>query len=125
MRIKIALQILLGIPPQEMEPLWQMALALLVKPDLQRYFDPQYYLRASNEMAYINAQGELRRIDRLVEFEDEVWVLDYKLSEPAQPARYRMQMQEYSSAMQAVYSGKRVRCAVLFADGTLSEVEQS
>lgn len=120
---KAVLQVLLGIPQQEMEPLWQMALGLLVKPDLQRYFDPQYYRRASNEMAYVNAQGELRRIDRLVEFDDEVWVLDYKISEQLQPVRYRAQMQEYRTAMQAVYSGKRVRCAVLFADGALTELE--
>ena len=31
-------------------------------------------------------------------------------------------MQEYRSAMQAVYAGKTVRCALLFADGALSEV---
>jgi len=26
----------------------------------------------------MSMRGELRRIDRLVEFDDEVWVLDYK-----------------------------------------------
>ena len=73
-------------------------------------------------MPYVNARGELRRIDRLVEFDDEVWVLDYKTGDQAQPARYRAQMQEYRAAMQTVYAGKKVRCAVLSADGTLIEV---
>ncbi len=123
-REREALQQRCGIPPAEMEALWQQALTVLATPALQRYFDPQYYRHASNEMAYANAQGELRRIDRLVEFEHEVWVLDYKVSEQAEPGRYRAQMAEYRAAMQAVYSGKRVRCGVLFADGTLSEVGQ-
>jgi len=64
----------------------------------------------------------LKRIDRLVEFDDEVWVLDYKLGDSEDAARYRSQMLEYRSAMQAVYAGKAVRCALLFADGMLSEV---
>ena len=64
----------------------------------------------------------MKHIDRLVEFEDEVWVLDYKLGDSEDAARYCAQMDEYRSAMQAVYSGKTVRCALVFADGMLSEV---
>jgi ATP-dependent helicase/nuclease subunit A len=89
---------------------------------LQRFFDPQHYLSANNEMPYVNASGELKRIDRLVEFDDEVWVLDYKLGDSEDVAQHRAQMQEYQAAMQAVYAGKTVRCALLFADGVLSEV---
>ncbi|MDH4285724.1 MAG: hypothetical protein OEV35_10445, partial [Gallionellaceae bacterium] len=84
---------------------------------------PQCYRRASNEMPYVNADGEMKRIDRLVEFDREVWVLDYKLGESGNAARYRAQMREYREAMQAVYAGKAVRCALLFAGGTLIEVE--
>jgi ATP-dependent helicase/nuclease subunit A len=51
-----------------------------------------------------------------------VWVLDYKLGSSEDPARHRAQMQEYKAAMQSVYAGKTVRCTLLFADGTLSEV---
>jgi ATP-dependent helicase/nuclease subunit A len=73
-------------------------------------------------MPYVNAQGELKRIDRLVEFDDEVWVLDYKLSEDADASHHQAQMREYRTAMQSVYAGKTVRSALLFADGVLSEV---
>ncbi len=61
-----------------MDSLWQQAQHLLALPQLQRFFDPQHYRNACNEMPYVNAYGELKRIDRLVEFDDEVWVLDYK-----------------------------------------------
>jgi ATP-dependent helicase/nuclease subunit A len=116
------LQTRCGIPADEMDTLWQQARALLAQARLQRFFDPQHYRSANNEMPYVNARGELKRIDRLVEFDDEVWVLDYKLGEAADAVRYRAQMSEYREAMQTVYAGKAVRCALVFADGMLSEV---
>ena len=119
---KSELQARCGIPLDQMETLWQQAQHLLALPNLQRYFDPQQYRTACNEMPYVNASGELKRIDRLVEFDDEVWVLDYKLGESEDAARYRAQMLEYRSAMQTVYAGKTVRCALVFANGVLSEV---
>jgi len=119
---KAALQAQCGIPPGEMDSLLRQAQALLAQPSLQRFFDPQHYLAASNEMSYVNAAGELKRIDRLVEFGGEVWVLDYKTGDSADSAPYRAQMLEYRTAMQSVYAGKKMRCALLFADGTSSEV---
>ncbi len=112
----------LAIPGEEIEPLWQQAQRLLAAPQLARFFDMQQYRSACNEMPYVNARGELKRIDRLVEFNDEVWVLDYKLGDSEGAARYRAQMQEYRTAMQAVYAGKTVRCALVFADGMLREI---
>ena len=116
------LQQRLGIPSAEMESLWQQAQHLLASPQLARFFDAQQYRSACNEMPYVNARGELKRIDRLVEFDGEVWVLDYKLGDSEDASRYRAQMQEYRSAMQTVYAGRTVRCALLFADGSLTEV---
>jgi len=120
---KCELQIRCGIPRDEMDALWQQAQHLLTLPHLQRFFDPQYHRNASNEMPYVNARGELKRIDRLVEFDEEVWVLDYKTGTRPDVAPYRAQMQEYRASMQAVYAGKTVRCALLFEDGILREVE--
>lgn len=117
-----ALQAQCAIPDAEMSALWQQAQALLAQPQLQRYFDAAQHRSAYNEIPYVNAQGELKRIDRLVEFEEEVWVLDYKMSVSHDTAPYRAQMAEYRSAMQSVYVSKTVRCALIFADGALSEM---
>ncbi len=116
------LQHRLAIPSQEMEELWQQAQHLLNSPNLTRFFDANKYLSACNEMPYINTKGELKRIDRLVEFDDEIWVLDYKLGEAEDVVRYQAQMREYRSAMQSVYADKTVRCALVFAGGELIEV---
>ena len=116
------LQHRLAIPTEEIESIWQQAQTLLSSPQLARFFDAKHYLAACNEMPYINAKGELKRIDRLVEFADEIWVLDYKLGDSEDATRYRAQMQEYREAMKSVYVGKTVRCALVFADGVLSPV---
>lgn len=112
-----------GISEAEFDSLLEQAQSLLQQPHLQRFFDPQHYRSACNEMPYVDAQGELKRIDRLVEFDGEVWVLDYKLGESGDAARHRAQMQGYRDAMRMVYAGKPVRCALVFADGTLQEME--
>ncbi|HEY8888413.1 MAG TPA: 3'-5' exonuclease, partial [Gallionella sp.] len=119
---KATIQMQCGIPAGEIDTFWRQAQALLAHAPLQRFFDPQHYLSANNEMPYVNEAGELKRIDRIVEFGDEVWVLDYKTGEIADPAPYRAQMAEYQIAMQSVYAGKKIRCALLFFDGVLSEV---
>jgi len=120
---KTELQQLLAIPAHAIDPLWQQAQQLVALPHLARFFDARQYRAACNEMAYINAAGELKRIDRLVEFDDEVWVLDYKLGDSEEAVRYKAQMEEYRGAMQAVYAGKKVRSALLFADGVLREAD--
>ncbi len=119
---KAALQLQFDISSADMESLWQQVQNLLALPALQRFFDPQHYRGACNEMSYVNARGELRRIDRLVEFDDEVWVLDYKTGAPSDFLSHSVQMEEYRVAMQAVYAGKIVRCALLYSDGTLCEI---
>ncbi|MDO8350732.1 MAG: UvrD-helicase domain-containing protein [Gallionella sp.] len=116
------LQRKLNIPSGRMDALWQHALDLLNTPALTRFFDARQHLAASNEVAYVNAQGQLRRIDRLVEFDDEVWVLDYKTGENVSSQDYSLQLDEYRVAMQAIYPHKAVRGALIFADGKLAEV---
>ncbi len=119
---RAVLQQYLAIPSAEMDTLWQQASQLLASPQLARFFDAQSYRSACNEMPYINAAGELKRIDRLVEFDDEVWVLDYKIGDGAEAERYRAQMDEYRNAMQTLFADKKVRSALLFSGGVLCEI---
>ena len=117
------LQQRLSIPMAEFVALWQSAQHIFNASHLARFFDAQQYRNAYNEMPYLNAKGELKRIDRLVEFDDEVWVLDYKLGGSEDAARYQVQMREYQAAMRTVFTGKTVRCALVFADGAMAEFE--
>ena len=113
------LQRKLNIPQGQMPQLLQRVRHILSSPELARFFDVRHCLAASNEISYVNAAGELRRIDRLVEFEHEVWVLDYKTGTESES--HAAQLREYRSAMQTIYPGKTIRCGLIFADGKFLE----
>jgi ATP-dependent helicase/nuclease subunit A len=65
-----------------------------------------------------------RRIDRLVEFDDALWVLDYKSSGEDTPHldAYRAQVTDYCAVVAAVFPGRRVHGALVFIGGSLLEV---
>ena len=106
-----------------------MARRILAVPEIAPAFDPACYRRAWNEFEFLAPDGESMRMDRLVEFEDRVWVLDYKTGglEAVDPGRravpYAAQMQAYVGAAAALIPGKPVRAALVFGDGSVHWLE--
>ena len=116
------LQQRLSIPSGEMEALSATGTVVARGCVAATLLDPQHYLGANDEMPYVNARGEIRRIDRLVEFGDKVWVLDYKLGESSNPAPYRAQLAEYRTAMQIGVCGREGALRAAVCGGELSEL---
>ncbi|MGH8676986.1 MAG: UvrD-helicase domain-containing protein, partial [Burkholderiales bacterium] len=121
---------LLKTTEDEFSKLWNDAQSIITAPEMRRFFDPAQYLRADNELAYAGESGEMRRIDRLVEFDDSVWILDYKTGDAIDPANlevsarpYRTQLAEYRAAVTSLVSGKPVKSALVFAGGLLLPVD--
>jgi ATP-dependent helicase/nuclease subunit A len=120
----------LGLPEREFGPMWEQAQRVLAAPGLARFFDPERYGRAVNEISYVGEDGNVRRIDRLVELDDAVWVLDYKTGDSAAidaglMSQYRAQLAEYRKAMNLAYgAGRRVHAAIIFTDGTMMSLEE-
>jgi ATP-dependent helicase/nuclease subunit A len=118
----------LRLSRKDFDPLWSQVQRLLSNPALARFFDPGLHQRALSELAIVGATGELRRLDRVVEFADTVWVLDYKTGSlevvvgTDLEAEYRAQVADYCAALRQVYTEKAVRGALLFADGSLVEM---
>jgi len=114
---------LLGISAAELAPLAAQARRMLGSAELAPFFDPARYVRAENEVPYVDDQGALRRIDRLVEHADAVWVLDYKTGAAAGvagtplEAEYREQVRAYCAAVRQAIPGKPVAGVLLFTDG--------
>jgi ATP-dependent helicase/nuclease subunit A len=106
----------------------EQARSLMASARARQFFDERGYVRAFNELPLVNEDGELRRIDRVVEFFDVVWVLDYKtgrydqIAGTAIESEYREQVAGYCRSLALVYAGKPVRGALIFAGGTLIEV---
>ncbi|MCL5060471.1 MAG: UvrD-helicase domain-containing protein [Candidatus Thermoplasmatota archaeon] len=106
------------------------ARTLLAQPHLARFFDPAQYRRAHNEWSLLDGSGRLQRLDRVVEFDDAVWLIDYKtgddsraLSDAQLAERHRAQLAGYRSLLAELYAGKPVRAALLLADGRLIQME--
>ncbi|MEW5769195.1 MAG: UvrD-helicase domain-containing protein [Pseudomonadota bacterium] len=117
---------LLGLDAATAEAVAAQAGRILAIPELAPAFDPARHLRAHNELEFLDAEGRSARMDRLVEFADEVWVLDYKsggLDEPDLKLRalpHLAQIEGYRRAAAALYPGKPVRAALVFADARVA-----
>ncbi len=114
----------LGFDDVEFRRVLPVAERLLGAGHLRRFFDPGQFRRAWNEAELTDGSGALLRIDRLVEFDDGVWVLDYKSSglDTSRLDDYRQQVAGYRRAVAQVFPGRSVRGALIFADTTLVEV---
>jgi len=97
---------------------------LMARPELAFLLDPS--LVARNEAEISNAEGQVKRVDRLVETPEAVWVVDYKSSraDTKRLAEYRRQVAEYRELLTPLYGQKPVRAALVFGDGTLLEVQE-
>jgi ATP-dependent helicase/nuclease subunit A len=90
---------------------------------LERFFNARLYQHARNEMSVVVA-GQILRCDRVVVFDDAVWVLDYKRNFlPSEEIAYRAQLAQYQHALREVYPDKRIHTALITADGELLEIE--
>jgi ATP-dependent helicase/nuclease subunit A len=119
---------MLSVSEAEFDALWRSAHSIIEEPSLSRFFNPDHYLHAFSELPYVSADGELRRIDRVVEFPEEIWVLDYKTGEAAASADlaraarpYRKQLESYRLAVSELMPGKPVRSALVFPGGLFYE----
>ncbi|KVW95534.1 UvrD-helicase domain-containing protein [Thiobacillus denitrificans] len=114
----------------ELESIEAAAHALLAQPHLSRFFDPAQYQCAHNEWALLDADGCLQRLDRVVEFDDAVWLIDYKTGGDSRPLpdaqlveRHQPQLAGYQTLLAELYPGKPVHAALLLVDGRLIPME--
>src|SRR5574340_349638 len=114
----------------ELDSIDAAARALLGQPRLARFFDPAQFRRAYHELTLLDGNGRLQRLDRVVEYDDAVWLIDYKTGEDSRgfsdaqlAERHRAQLQGYQSLLASLYPGKPVHAALLLADGRLVRVE--
>jgi ATP-dependent helicase/nuclease subunit A len=118
------IRVSLRLPIALFDEVYALARNIIESPSLRRFYNPTLHLRAFNEVEYVGQSGEIRRIDRLIEFDDCVWILDYKSGTYAR-ADYAAQLTEYRLAVRELFPNKRVHCGLVFRDGRLEEVLDS
>ena len=97
----------------------QQAVTILSRPELERFFNPQYFQFARNEMELVH-EGEILRFDRIVMLDDGLWILDYKRNYlPSQQEDYQAQLQHYRNAVAKLYPAQTINTALITVDGRL------
>ncbi|WP_231602460.1 UvrD-helicase domain-containing protein [Herbaspirillum chlorophenolicum] len=111
----------LGISAELAQVVHAQARHVFAQPELERFFNPALHRAARNEMEIVTPAGVLR-CDRVVMFDDEVWILDYKRRLlDSERADYAAQLARYRGALMSVFSDKRIRSALITADGRFWE----
>ncbi|MFI4940453.1 MAG: PD-(D/E)XK nuclease family protein, partial [Burkholderiales bacterium] len=99
----------------------EQARTILAEPELERFFNPAFYRAAHNEME-VAIDGKFLRYDRVVVFDGEIWILDYKRQLlDNERAAYQAQLALYLQAGQSVFRGGVLRTALITVDGRLWE----
>ena len=94
------------------------ATCILGAPELRRFFDPSCFKQALNELEVI-VDGTVMRLDRVVRFNTEVWILDYKRSvSGADLPAYGLQLERYRRALADMHD-LPIHAALIAADGRL------
>lgn len=127
---------LLPIPPDQVLATWldaplsvcktaaTAARCIINAPACQRFFVPGQHLNAWNEVALFSVDGCMLQIDRLVEFADELVILDFKLNYSAMAqTRYRAQLESYVMGLSLIRQDKPIRAALMTAAGSLVYLE--
>jgi len=112
----------------ELDAIESAARTLLAQPHLARFFDPAQYRRAHNELALLDGHGRLQRLDRVVERDDSVWLIDYKtgddslgLSDAELAERHGAQLAGYRALLAGLYPAVPLHTVLLLGNGRLVE----
>jgi ATP-dependent helicase/nuclease subunit A len=86
---------------------------------------PQFFCgTALAELELVAADGDLLRVDRLVESDEALWIIDFKWRvTDADRAQYEAQVRRYAGVLRAIRQDKPVRLGLVTADGELLEVK--
>lgn len=113
---------MLGEEPLKIDNARKKALALLESPATAWIFR-QPGARVYCEKEIVLASGRSLRIDRLIEEENGITVVDYKSSRSGRE-EYLRQMKEYIGAASGIYPGRQVSGVIVYMDSLETEAVQ-
>jgi ATP-dependent helicase/nuclease subunit A len=116
----------LGIDQESAKKLLNRVKAVLETPELKRYLTSGQWIAAWNELDLVSKEGKSYRMDRLVELDDHLAIIDYKLTIPSEGSKkyekYRKQLQDYQSELERIREGKTIKAFLVSAEGKLHQV---
>ena len=116
----------LSINQESAQQLRNQAQVVLEASELKRYLSSGEWITAWNELDIATAEGKGYRIDRLVEFDDHLAILDYKLNIPAEGSslhqKYLMQLRIYQNELSRIRKDKPNKAYLVSSTGALLEI---
>ena len=87
--------------------------SFITREDIRPYFYLPTDAQVFCEKEFVNAYGDTKRIDRLIVLEDEVWIVDFKLSLAAED-EHQKQMDGYIELVKQFYPKHKMSGHVLY-----------
>ncbi|WP_370626039.1 UvrD-helicase domain-containing protein [Polynucleobacter sp. 71A-WALBACH] len=116
----------LGISGELASKALDQATTVLNTPELQQYLTANHWVQAWNEIDVVSLDGKSFRLDRLVEFDDHLAILDYKLTLPELGSeahnKYRAQLNNYKQELGRIRPDKPAKAYLISAKGELKEI---
>ena len=116
----------LSIDQERAKKLMERVQLVMDAPILKPYLTDNQWVQAWNEIDIADEQGKSYRMDRLVEFDDHLAILDYKLTIPEEDDekydKYRKQLQGYQAELARIRKDKPNKAFLISSKGDLKEV---
>lgn len=116
----------LGIDQERARKLIERTKTVLESPELKPYLTSGQWIAAWNELDIASKEGKSYRMDRLVEFDDHIAILDYKLTIPELGSEkyemYRAQLQNYQAELTRIRKDKPNKAYLISSLGEIKEL---
>ena len=117
----------LGVDEEHAKTLLTRTKTVLDAPELQRYLTSGEWVQAWNELDIASEDGKSYRMDRLVELDDHLVIIDYKLTIPEVGSekyeKYRKQLQGYQAELARIREDKPNKAYLISSKGEMVEVK--
>ena len=116
----------LSIDQEHAQKLMERVQLVMGTPKLKPYLTDNQWVQAWNEIDIADKEGKSYRIDRLVEFDDHLAILDYKLTIPEEGSeaygKYQVQLNNYKQELGRIRPDKPAKAYLISAQGKIKEV---
>jgi ATP-dependent helicase/nuclease subunit A len=116
----------LDIDQEQAQKLIARTKAVLDAPELKRYLTSGQWIQAWNELDIVSEEGKSYRMDRLVELDDHLAIIDYKLTIPGigteKYEKYRKQLRNYQAELGRIRGDKPSKAYLISAEGKIHQI---
>jgi ATP-dependent helicase/nuclease subunit A len=117
----------LSVDQEQAQRLVMRTQTVLQEPALKPYLTSGDWVQAWNELDIASKEGKSYRMDRLVELDDHLAIIDYKLTIPKEGSekyeKYRAQLKNYQAELTRIRKDKPNKAYLISSHGEIVEVK--